>query len=390
MECVTIMSKLNIHVIKTHPYCNLNRDDIGQPKTATFGGVKRTRVSSGCLKHHLRDTVINITNDKIPNARRSRIIVDHVAKKAIAAGVSAEAAQTLAARAYAALTIDDNKKAARFFPESDEKKAKKKTKEEQGSDDKKEDEKGDVLFFMSQHDIDALVDIVVNHKEVLDKLDSARKAVSGLNVITWDIAAFGRMAASNPSLNIEASMCVAHAISANPANEEYDYFSALDELSNIPGGGHVGSNTYTSPILYEYMCFDMEEFLRNMNTGSNEEKTQIARTVITEIIKALALTTPTGKKSNTAPFQPAALILVEEGDLPISYSLAFEKPVSLTEDAVRAFIAHVQKYDDHYGLKTRRWFFNVYDQPLGKTNPISFNTLIADVAAAACPEIKKE
>ena len=37
---------LDIHAIQTLPPSNMNRDDTGSPKTAQYGGVKRSRVSS--------------------------------------------------------------------------------------------------------------------------------------------------------------------------------------------------------------------------------------------------------------------------------------------------------------------------------------------------------
>ncbi|MDU5301565.1 MAG: type I-E CRISPR-associated protein Cas7/Cse4/CasC, partial [Dialister micraerophilus] len=37
---------LDIHIIQTVPPSNVNRDDTGSPKTAQYGGVTRSRVSS--------------------------------------------------------------------------------------------------------------------------------------------------------------------------------------------------------------------------------------------------------------------------------------------------------------------------------------------------------
>ena len=36
---------LDIHAIKTLTPSNINRDDTGSPKTAQYGGVRRSRVS---------------------------------------------------------------------------------------------------------------------------------------------------------------------------------------------------------------------------------------------------------------------------------------------------------------------------------------------------------
>lgn len=41
---------LDIHIIQTVPPSNVNRDDTGSPKTAQYGGVTRSRVSSQSWK----------------------------------------------------------------------------------------------------------------------------------------------------------------------------------------------------------------------------------------------------------------------------------------------------------------------------------------------------
>lgn len=45
---------IEIHMIQNHSPANLNRDDLGAPKTCVFGGVMRARISSQCLKRSIR------------------------------------------------------------------------------------------------------------------------------------------------------------------------------------------------------------------------------------------------------------------------------------------------------------------------------------------------
>jgi len=40
---------IEIHAIQNHSPANLNRDDLGAPKTCYFGGVLRSRISSQCI-----------------------------------------------------------------------------------------------------------------------------------------------------------------------------------------------------------------------------------------------------------------------------------------------------------------------------------------------------
>src|SRR5256885_4958545 len=45
---------LELHIIQNFPPSNLNRDDVGQPKDCDFGGFRRARISSQCLKRSIR------------------------------------------------------------------------------------------------------------------------------------------------------------------------------------------------------------------------------------------------------------------------------------------------------------------------------------------------
>lgn len=46
---------VEIHMIQNHSPGNMNRDDLGAPKTCIFGGVPRSRVSSQCIKRSIRN-----------------------------------------------------------------------------------------------------------------------------------------------------------------------------------------------------------------------------------------------------------------------------------------------------------------------------------------------
>ena len=46
---------IEIHMIQNHSPSNLNRDDLGAPKTCIFGDVTRARISSQCLKRSIRN-----------------------------------------------------------------------------------------------------------------------------------------------------------------------------------------------------------------------------------------------------------------------------------------------------------------------------------------------
>jgi CRISPR system Cascade subunit CasC len=45
---------IEIHMLQNHSPSNLNRDDLGAPKSAMFAGTLRARISSQCLKRSIR------------------------------------------------------------------------------------------------------------------------------------------------------------------------------------------------------------------------------------------------------------------------------------------------------------------------------------------------
>ena len=49
---------IQLHILTSYPPSNLNRDDMGRPKTAVMGGVNRLRVSSQSLKRAWRTSEV--------------------------------------------------------------------------------------------------------------------------------------------------------------------------------------------------------------------------------------------------------------------------------------------------------------------------------------------
>jgi len=45
---------IQFHILQNYAPSNLNRDDTGAPKDAVFGGVRRGRISSQCIKRSIR------------------------------------------------------------------------------------------------------------------------------------------------------------------------------------------------------------------------------------------------------------------------------------------------------------------------------------------------
>src|SRR5439155_9352462 len=68
---------IELHIIQNFAPANLNRDDTGSPKDCEFGGVRRARISSQCLKRAIRETFRSenlIDEDRL--AKRTKRLVD--------------------------------------------------------------------------------------------------------------------------------------------------------------------------------------------------------------------------------------------------------------------------------------------------------------------------
>lgn len=70
---------VEIHALQSVPPSNINRDDSGTPKTALYGGVTRSRVSSQSWKRAIRKH-FNDTLDPSDIGMRSRMLVTEIAR----------------------------------------------------------------------------------------------------------------------------------------------------------------------------------------------------------------------------------------------------------------------------------------------------------------------
>ena len=69
------------------------------------------------------------------------------------------------------------------------------------------------------------------------------------------------MVADDPCLNFDATAQVAHAISTHAVENEYDYFTAVDDCApeDNAGAGHLGTVEFNSSTLYRYATVNVED-----------------------------------------------------------------------------------------------------------------------------------
>lgn len=282
---------VDFHVLQTVPPSCVNRDDTGSPKTAIYGGVTRARVSSQAWKHAMREMFRDqlLSGDKL--GKRTKKIVSMVEGEI--RKLSAEIAEP-EKKAVEAL-----KKAGVTFKDAKNNTA--------------------ALFFMSQQQAVELAKLAVAGESDKKKYKAALKETPSV-----DMALFGRMVADDPSLNYDAAAQVAHSISTHGVQNEYDYFTALDDCQaeDNAGAGHLDTVEFNSATLYRYATVNGLELAKHL--GKED-----AVAALVAFAEAFICSMPTGKQNTFANRTlPDAVYITIREDQPVNLCGAFEKPVA--------------------------------------------------------------
>jgi CRISPR system Cascade subunit CasC len=329
--------QLELHLIQSFPPANLNRDENGMPKSTVFGGKPRARISSQCQKRAVRKDYQDYA-DLNPEqfADRSRNWLPALKGLLVAQSIAEDKAE-VAAR----LALEDGLK-LKFNDEG----------------------KSTTIVFLGQTELAAIADILVkNWADIEPELAGEKpalpkeitKAIVKALVDSGkpgDVALFGRMMASLPTINVDAAVQMAHAISVNTLQQEFDFFTAVDDLggSEDTGADHMGETGYNSSTYYRFATLDTEQLSKNL--GGTEHLTDIIAAFADAFIQAL----PSGHQNGFAAHsRPAAVLVVVREGQPISLADAFENPIapkggaSLLENSIKAMDGHWADLTKMYG-----------------------------------------
>ena len=282
---------VDFHILQTVPPSCINRDDTGSPKTAVYGGVTRARVSSQAWKHAMRAAFAE--NARLDVGKRTKKVADLVRDQILALAPDADA-DKLAKKALENAGIKFDEKS------------------------KKDDTVTKALFFMSTAQAKALAELAVEGSADKKQYRDALKAAPSM-----DMALFGRMVADDPSLNYDAAAQVAHSISTHAVQNEYDYFTAVDDCQaeDNAGAGHLGTVEYNSSTLYRYATVNVMELAGQLGAA------QAAETV-RAFGEAFLFSMPTGKQNTFANRTlPDAVYVTLREDQPVNLCGAFERAV---------------------------------------------------------------
>ncbi len=305
---------IQLHFLTNYAPANLNRDDLGRPKTAKMGGVDRLRISSQSLKRAWRTSEIFEEAMKGYLGKRTKLfgveLYKYLVGKGASEGKAKKWAQEIASQFGKLKGTDKDKPLADLEIEQ--------------------------LAHISPVERDAalkICDTIIaeNRGPNTDELELLRKDIKAA-----DIALFGRMLASSPTFNIEAAAQVAHAITVNRVAVEDDYFTAVDDLNEgqeDSGSAHIGETGFGSGVFYTYVCIN--KTLLEQNLGDST----LANQAIRALTQAAATVSPSGKQNSYASRARALYILAEKGtQQPRQLSSAFLKPVDDPDMANAAIV----------------------------------------------------
>jgi CRISPR system Cascade subunit CasC len=364
------MTLIAIHLLQNHAPSNLNRDDNGDPKDALFGGVRRARISSQSLKRSIRwsdsfrsafaDTpaLLATRTQLLPEEVRARLAGQDLDDSVVAAIV----------HAAARLGKGESKPAAETGDEAGDegKKAKKGKRAAEASGEERV--KTAQLMFLTTAEIGQLAERLVQLARehgvaALDNLsgDKLVAAIGAYEPHAADIAMFGRMTTSSPFKNVEAAVQVAPALSTHAIEQEFDFYTAVDDISGEAGAGFIGEVSFNSATYYKYLSVDWGGLLKNLQGDQ-----AIAALTVRALLRAAVFAIPSGKQNSFAAHNLPDLVLVEvrRQKIALSYANAFVKPVrargdtSLMEASARALEEYIPQINGMYGLAAERAFLS--------------------------------
>lgn len=360
---------IELHLLQNFAPSNLNRDDTGSPKDCEFGGYRRARLSSQCLKRAVRMAFRQqgLLSPDVLGVRTKRIVEQLVRR---VGHPEEEAAPVIRAMLQGVkLTFD-------------------------------KDGKSQYLLYLGASEIERLAALCREHWEQLRAITTPAAAsdtpaagrargsardvkrsgvqavpaavVSALHTIldgskAADVALFGRMLADLPEHNVDAACQVAHALSTHKAGIEFDFYTAVDDLKpeGSAGADMLGTVEFNSACFYRYANVDLTQLERNL-----QGDTELARETLGAFLRASVDAIPTGKQNSMAAQNPPSFVLVVVRETGLwSLANAFLKPVrpsdraDLMEGSIDVLTRHWARLRAMYGAKaiTGAWAVSLQD-----------------------------
>ena len=371
---------LDLHVLQSVPPSNINRDDTGSPKTAVYGGVTRARVSSQAWKHAIRKSFEELLDTSEIGVRSKRLIEKISEEIAELSPDLKERSQDLAADVLtvAGITLEKAKKAKNKL------------------EDRKSLESS-YLIFLSNLQINNLAVLAVRAEQSGEKLDKKEVIAAAKSDHSVDIALFGRMVADIVDLRVDAAAQVAHAISVHGVENEYDYFTAVDDNASgdHAGAGMIGTVEFNSSTLYRYATVNLGMLKEHLGDAEATAR------AVEAFVRAFITSLPTGKQNTFANRTlPNAVVVSLRTDQPVNLVGAFEDAVVVLDSGSRlavstqALVDHTKAVETSFNSQPKQtWVIAVGAQTSALSalgEPTDMNSLIAGVSDAVKDELRED
>lgn len=319
------MDLIELHILQSFPVTCLNRDDVGAPKSAVFGGCQRARISSQCWKRAIREMAKN-SEKELFGGQRTRYVIRELEELFTARAVPSDKVRTLAALTADGLGKLDSEEKGNvktllyFSPQELEKVA----------DAMLQTDHADLLARAAAEtgdDKKAAKDKEKAGKELLKLAEKAAKALASKVKDAADIAIFGRMVADDHSLMVEGAGLFSHALSTHSTANEIDFFSAVDDKNaDDSGAGHIGTLEFNAACYYRYVGLNLDLLWDNGHLGhfADDER----RAVVDAFLRAAIMAVPSARKNSMFGHNPPSFVLgLRRQGHPLSLANAFENPV---------------------------------------------------------------
>lgn len=329
--------RIEFHIIQSFPVSCLNRDDVGAPKTAVVGGQTRARVSSQCWKRAVR-TKMHQYDEKL--GIRTKHVEKCIFNACVLIGANEEQAKSCADTIAACIAEDT----LHFFTETE-------------------------INVFAEHakslDFD---ETKLKDKEIQKLAKKAfNPALDGL-----DIALFGRMVAKAAELNVEAAASFSHAISTHKVDNEVEYFTALDDLSEEPGAAHIGSLEFNSATYYRYISLDLGQLHETLMGERIEHAVELFTKALFEAVPSARQTTQSAASS-----WDFAKVLVRTGQ---RLQIPFETSIKAKDGGfLQPSIDELNKQLDRKEKLSGSLFGKIAEYTLGVDEGFSIDDLIVNL-----------
>ncbi len=332
------MNLIELHILQSFPVSCLNRDDLNSPKSAVFGGCKRARISSQCLKRAQR-LLFREYAPGYAQGERTKLIASAIAEcleKETELPPHSETLPEQLAEMWGKL--EDKKK------------------------DSHDLKKSKTLTYLSPGEIESMVSAALNHMrrnpncKAIDLEKVVKDTMKGeLRKDAADIALFGRMVASNATLTLEGAALFSHALSCHKSEPEMDFYAAVDDLQpkEETGAGMTGVLEFNSACFYRYIGINLDLLRQNLQGVSDEE----IRAILQAFIRAALLAVPTARHNsmNAATLPSYVIGLKRSTGHPLQLVNAFETPVRSRDGyvtaAIEALKGELEKMQKTWGIE---------------------------------------